>query len=165
MAFDKNFTERLKKILPRMESVACFITGSREIGREIVQDACERAWSRRHQWSGTSFDHWIFSILRSRWQDYIRHNAKHEAYLDHRADGERVGDTWAAAQIEAVLQRQDLEKVWSKLSNAQREVVSMVYILGHTYAEAAEILQVPTGTIMSRLHRAHVAAIRSRPEG
>jgi RNA polymerase sigma-70 factor (ECF subfamily) len=162
MAFDSNFTERLGAILPRLESMACFITGSRETARDLVQDTCERAWSRRHQWSGTSFDHWVFSILRTRWQDHVRREAPSVAHLDHRADGTLISDRWAAAQIESVLQRRDLEKVWSRLSTAQREVVGFVHILGHTYAEAAEILQVPIGTIMSRLHRAHRVAARSQ---
>ena len=84
------------------------------------------------------------------------------AHLDHGADGGAVSDRWAAAQIESVIQRRDLEKVWSRLSIAQREVVGFVHILGHTYAEAAEILQVPIGTVMSRLHRAHRVAAREQ---
>ncbi|MGI9433587.1 MAG: RNA polymerase sigma factor [Geminicoccaceae bacterium] len=165
MAFDRDFASQLGAILPRLEGMACFITGSRESARDLVQDTCERAWSRRHQWSGASFDHWVFSILRSRWQDHVRHEAPSVANLDHTADGGMVGDNWAAAQIEAVLQRQDLERIWSQLTHAQREVVGIVHILGHTYAEAAEILQVPIGTIMSRLHRAHRAAARDQAGG
>lgn len=165
MAFDKDFAEQLRLILPRLESMAFFISGSREIARDLVQDTCERAWSRRHQWSGTSFDQWVFSILRTRWQDQIRRDAPRIAHSDQSANANLVCDRWAAAQIESVLQRQDLQKVWNRLSNTQREVVGIVHILGHTYAEAAEILQVPIGTIMSRLHRAHRVAARDRSEG
>lgn len=162
MGFDTDFAEQLEAILPRLESMACFITGSREKARDLVQDTCERAWSRRHQWSGSSFDHWVFSILRTRWQDHVRREAPNIAHLDHRADSTLMSDRWAAAQIESVLQRRDLEKVWSRLSVAQREAVGFVHILGHTYAEAAEILQVPIGTVMSRLHRAHRVAARDQ---
>lgn len=161
MAPHRDFDERLADILPRLESTAYFVTGSRETARDLVQDTCERAWSRRGQWSGCSFDHWIFSILRSRWQDQIRRQAQSVANIDPSNDGKQVSDIWAAAQIEAALQRPDLEKVWRQLSKGQREVVGMVHILGHTYAETAAILDVPIGTVMSRLHRAHRAAARS----
>ncbi|MGI9451912.1 MAG: RNA polymerase sigma factor, partial [Geminicoccaceae bacterium] len=83
------------------------------------------------------------------------------AAIDPDCDGKQVSDSRAAAQIEAALQRPDLDKVWRQLSQDQREVVGMVHILGHTYAEAAEILKIPIGTVMSRLHRAHRIAARS----
>lgn len=165
MALDNDFAEKLRLILPRLESMACFMCGSRETAWDLVQDTCERAWSKRHQWSGTSFDQWVFSILRTRWQDQIRRELPNISHLDYAANASLVSDMWAAAQIEAVLQRQDLQKVWQQLSNTQREVVGIVHILGHTYAEAAEILQVPIGTIMSRLHRAHRVAARDRLKG
>jgi len=161
MAPAKDFDQRLAEILPRLESLAYFVTGSRELVNDLVQDTCERAWSRRAQWSGNSFDGWMFSILRSRWQDQIRRKKMRLATIDPHCDGKLVSDNWAAAQIEAVLQRPDLEKIWKKLSQDQREVVGMVHVLGHTYAEAAEILQIPIGTVMSRLHRAHRVAARS----
>lgn len=164
MASNRDFAKRLADILPRLESMACFITGSRETARDLVQDTCERAWSRRDQWSGASFDHWMFSILRTRWQDQVRRQAPSVANIDHEADGTLVSDRWAAARMEAVLQRKDLEKVLSQLSHSQREVIGIIYVLGYTYAEAAEILQVPIGTIMSRLHRAQRAAVREQAD-
>ena len=164
MVADNDFAERLVDIVPRLESMACFITGSKEAARDLVQDACERAWARREQWSGESFDQWMFTILRTRWQDYLRRHAPGESLIARGVGGETVSDQWAAAQIEAVLQRPDLEKVWGTLSEHQREVIGMVHILGYTYAETARILDVPIGTVMSRLHRAHRAAARNWPD-
>ena len=161
MASQRNFDKRLADILPRLESLAYFVTGSRDLASDLVQDTCERAWSRRAQWSGTSFDSWMFSILRSRWQDQIRRQKPSLDNIDPNYNGEHVSDSRAAAQIEAALRRPDLDKVWKQLSQDQREVVGMVHILGHTYAEAAEILNIPIGTVMSRLHRAHRIAARS----
>ena len=62
------------------------------------------------------------------------------------------------------MMREEIRAIWSKLSHEHREVILLVAVRRHSYAEAAEMLGVPEGTVTSRLHRAQTFARRHRAE-
>jgi RNA polymerase sigma-70 factor (ECF subfamily) len=139
--------------LSRLWRYGLLLTGRRDTAEDLVQATCVRALERAHQFeSGTRLDHWLFSILRSTWLNEIRARRVRtgEGLVD--AEANLVFD--GARQVEAhVLAHQVLREV-AALPEALRETLFLVYVEGLSYREAATLLGVPIGTIMSRLARA-----------
>lgn len=136
--------------LKRLWRYGLVLSGSRTTAEDLVQATCLRALERAHQFTpGTHLDRWLFSILHSIWLNDLRAQRyrRGEGLVD--AESALVFD--GIREIETnILAGQVLTKVQS-LPEAQRETVFLVYAEGLAYREAAEILGVPIGTIMSRL--------------
>jgi RNA polymerase sigma-70 factor (ECF subfamily) len=145
--------------LGRLWRFGLVLSGSRATAEDLVQATCVRALERAHQFTpGTHLDRWLFAILRSIWLNDLRaaRYRRGEGLVD--AETALVFD--GIREIETnILAGQVLRSVQS-LPEAQRETVFLVYAEGLTYREAAEILGVPIGTVMSRL-----AAARARLAG
>ncbi|QIG51017.1 RNA polymerase sigma factor [Nordella sp. HKS 07] len=136
--------------LNRLWRYGLVLSGNRTAAEDLVQATCVRALEKSHQFEpGTRLDRWLFSILHSIWLN--------ERRAERYRRGEGLVDPESALifdgikEIETnILARRVLREVQS-LPEAQRETVFLVYVEGLTYREAAEILAVPIGTIMSRL--------------
>ncbi len=142
--------EGLAGHLVRLWRYGLVLSSSRETAEDLVQATCVRALERSGQFQpGTKLDRWLFSILNSIWKNEIRsQKIRQGAGL---VDAEEVLTTDGAANIETnILARQVLTEVQS-LPEVQRVTVFLVYAEGLTYKEAAGTLDVPIGTIMSRL--------------
>jgi RNA polymerase sigma-70 factor (ECF subfamily) len=153
-------------LLPRLRRFACGLTGSLADADDLVQSACERALSRIEQWQpGTRLDSWMFRIAQNLWIDRIRQSRGREILLPAEALAERsVGD--AVREQEARLAMTAVRREIAKLPEDQRAVLMLVTVEGVSYKEASEILEIPIGTVMSRLARARLAlarAIEGRP--
>ncbi|MDT3376214.1 RNA polymerase sigma factor [Labrys neptuniae] len=143
------------------------LSGSGQAAEELVQATCLRALERSHQFiPGTRLDRWLFAIERSIWLNEIRASkVRNPVELDEAEaalsfDGERQFQT-------NILAAQVLRHVQA-LPAALRETVFLVYGEGLSYAEAAEMLAVPIGTVMSRLASARLRLAhlnRDTPEG
>ncbi len=156
------FKNELITLLPRLRRFSLSLTGSVDASDDLVQAACERALSRFHQWRpGSSMDRWVFSILHSIWMNELR--ASRVRCADNCLDVECLPDQ-KSDQAETSLRLGALERSIFKLPEAQRVVVSLVSVEGYSYKEAAEILNIPIGTIMSRLARARLALVESLDE-
>jgi RNA polymerase sigma-70 factor (ECF subfamily) len=141
-------------LLPRLRRFARSITFHREDADDVVQIAVERALSRSAQWEpGTRLDSWMFRIVKNAWIDEVRSRARRDQLFAPEEEGERVGDDHAEAQQ----QRMAIEKAMSLLSEDHRMVIGLVLVDGLPYKEAAEVLEVPMGTLTSRLARAREA--------
>ena len=141
-------------LLPRLRRFARAITYHREDGDDLVQVALERALSRTAQWEqGTRLDAWIFRIMKNAWIDELRSRTRRDQVFAPEEAGEHVGDNFA----EAHQQRIAIEKALSKLSDDHRIVIGLVLVDGLPYKEAAEVLEIPMGTLTSRLARAREA--------
>jgi RNA polymerase sigma-70 factor, ECF subfamily len=118
--------------------------------RRQLKKTCLRALERAHQFTpGTRLDRWLFSILHSIWLDEIRATRYRTGQGLVDAETELVFDGMREVETN-ILAGQVLREV-NALPEVQREAVFLVYAEGLTYREAAEILAVPIGTIMSRL--------------
>ncbi len=98
-------------------------------------------------------DSWLFRILSNCWHDYLRSRRDTLQY-----DEERHLDHVTPEQLN--LRQQDIESVRravAALPEGQRQIITLVDIEGCRYAEVAEILELPIGTVMSRLCRARHA--------
>ncbi len=149
------------QLLPRLRRFARGLSGSAAAADDLVQGACERALRAADTWQeGTRFDSWMFRILHNLWID-DRRKARLEV-IDGRSpdiagdDGRRV----TGARLEMA----DVRRRIAMLPDAQREVLMLVCVEGVSYREAAAILDVPIGTVMSRLARARTALAESLGE-
>jgi RNA polymerase sigma-70 factor (ECF subfamily) len=141
-------------LLPRLRRFARALTFNREDADDLVQVAVERALGRSEQWEpGTRLDSWLFRIVKNAWIDEVRSRARRTELFAPEEAGEHIGDNFADAHQ----QRLAIEKAVSMLSDEHRLVVGLVLIDGLAYKEAAEVLEIPIGTLTSRLARAREA--------
>jgi RNA polymerase sigma factor (sigma-70 family) len=141
-------------LLPRLRRFARSITFHREDADDLVQVAVERALGRSAQWeAGTRLDSWMFRIMKNAWIDEVRSRIRRDRMFAPEEEGEHVGDDYA----EAHQQRLAIQKAISLLSEDHRMVIGLVLVDGLPYKEAAEVLEIPMGTLTSRLARAREA--------
>ena len=158
---DAAFNRQLVALLPRLRRFAYGLTGSIEEGDDLVQTACERALAAADRFErGTRLDSWLYRILQNAWIDGVRRRRRGAVGLDPRElDAYPGGD--AAAEAEARLTLMDVRRAVAELAPEQRAVLILVSVEGVAYREAAEILGLPIGTVMSRLGRARLALGRA----
>jgi RNA polymerase sigma-70 factor (ECF subfamily) len=138
-------------LLPRLRRFARTVTYHREDADDLVQIAVERALNRSAQWeAGTRLDSWLFRIMKNAWIDEVRARMRRDTVFAPEEAGEHIGDGYA----EAHQQRMAIQKAVSLLSDEHRIVVALVLVDGLPYKEAAEVLDIPMGTLTSRLARA-----------
>lgn len=135
--------------IPRLRRYARALVGQEAEADDLVQDTLERALSRLHLWrSNESPRRWLFTILHNLHIDGLRGEALRPALnkLDEGLADPIAGpeDGVTKCEVSAALQKLPLE---------QRQIVLLVGIEGLSYAEAASVLGVPIGTVMSRLAR------------
>jgi RNA polymerase sigma-70 factor, ECF subfamily len=149
----------LPSLLPRLWRFALRLARDRHDAEDLVQRACACALERRQQLrpGGTGLA-WMFSILHSVWLNDVRARRMRsqtglpwsEALEDTLADNS-PGDPELN-----MLHRQVIEAV-GVLPDAQRALLLLVEVEGLSYREAAEALDIPIGTVMSRLAQARLA--------
>ncbi len=156
----------LREHLGRLWRYGVVLSGSRDGADELVQATCLRAIERAAQFQpGTHLDRWLMSILHSVWVNDLR--ATRYRRGEGLVDAESVLVFDGADAIETnISARQVLRQVQS-LPETQRETVFLVYVEGFSYREAAALLGVPIGTVMSRLAaaRAKLAALAPDARG
>jgi len=140
----------LPSLLPRLWRYGLVLARNREAAEDLVQATCVRALERSSQFeTGTRLDRWLFTILRSIWINQLR--AQRVRLGQGLADPEEELISDGVREIETNIFAAQVFREVLDLPEAQRETVLLVYVEGLTYREAAEILKVPVGTIMSRL--------------
>jgi len=162
-------TAELPALLPRLWRFALRLAGDRHDAEDLVQRACVRALERRHQLQpGSSTLSWLFSIVHSIWLNEVRARQirTHGSMQWSEELADTVADPLAANPETYTLHRQIISAV-EALPDAQRAVMLLVAVEGLSYREAATVLSVPIGTVMSRLARARLTvgeSFRSRLE-
>jgi RNA polymerase sigma-70 factor (ECF subfamily) len=148
--------------LARLWRFGLVLSGSRTTAEDLVQATCVRALERAHQFTpGTRLDRWLFSILHSIWLNEIRATRYRRGAGLVDAETTLVFD--GIKEIETNITALQVLQEVQALPEAQRESVYLVYVEGLTYREAAAVLDVPIGTIMSRLAgaRARLAGLKA----
>jgi RNA polymerase sigma-70 factor (ECF subfamily) len=152
----------LEPCLARLWRYAVVLSSSRDTADDLVQATCVRAIERADQFTpGTRLDRWLFAILRSIWLNQIRARRIREG--GGLVEAEQALTFDGAHDTEVNILTGQVLSALGRLPEAQRETALMVFAEGYTYAEAAEALCVPIGTVMSRLGtvRAAVARLKS----
>ena len=135
--------------IPRLRRYARALTGERSAADDLVQDTLERALSRLHLWrQGSDLRAWLFTIMHNIYVNQTRSRIRHpqEPLDDSAADELRAREPdWGELR--------DIEEALGRLPGEQRAVVLLVGLEQFSYEEAAQVLDIPLGTVMSRLSR------------
>jgi len=147
--------EQMVALLPRLRRFARFQTNSVEDADDLVQSTVERALDRLHQWRpGTRLDSWMFRIMKNiRLNQLCRRTeltGSSHGVNDIRFSVDGVRRVEANSTLNAVRQ------VFTQLSEEHREVLYWVCVEELLYKETAEFLNIPIGTVTSRLARARL---------
>ena len=135
--------------IPRLRRYARAMLGNRAAADDLVQDTLERAWSRLRQWqTGSDLRAWLFSIMHNLRIDQIRQAPPHAQPLED-VEAEMPTRPTQSDNLELM----DLEAALYRLPEEQREVLLLVALEEMSYAEIAALLDIPIGTVMSRLAR------------
>ena len=159
MAPSNTFESELTQLLPRLRRFAFALSRNGADADDLAQAAIERALRSRDQWQpGTRLDSWLYRIMRNLWIDTVRSRGRrdrHEAPEDAAKD---VGEDPREA-MHASMELQRAMSAMVRLPDEQREVVALILIEGFGYREVAEMLDLPIGTVSSRLVRGRTALL------
>ncbi|WP_259780715.1 sigma-70 family RNA polymerase sigma factor [Aestuariispira ectoiniformans] len=149
------FSDDLLALIPNLRRYALVLARDSELADELVQVCLERAWSRRHLFRlrpGGSLKAWVFTILQN---SFI--NEMKRGYRRYERGVEMLPESPSPDNQLSRLALNDVAIAFEKLGDAHRMVLSLIVLEGCSYEEAAKILDVPKGTVMSRLSRAREA--------
>src|SRR5579859_7593891 len=157
----ESFAEQAISHLDTLYRGAVRLTRDPEQAQDLVQDTYARALRYQHSFhEGTNLRAWLFAIMRNLYWDGFKSGHADDVSLDDETGEfplyERIRDTGDGPESE-VLDRMAAAEVVAaveRLAPLHREVVLLVDVEGFAYKDAAEILGIPIGTVMSRLHRA-----------
>jgi len=144
----------LVTLLPRLRRFARALARNPHDADDLVQLALERALARAHQLRpDAALAPWVFGILRHAWIDELRARARSERVFAPEESGQSVGDAGHDGQAELLSVRDAM----ARLPQEQRIAVALVLVEGLSYKEAAHVMNVPIGTLTSRLARGREA--------
>lgn len=153
-----SFQTDLVALLPKLRRFARALTRDVAEADDLVQVAVERGLIRRAQWRpDTNLASWMFTLMKNAWIDETRARGRRNAVLRPAEDGERMADAAASDPVS----RAAVEQAMKALPTDQRLAVALVLVEGLSYAEASEVMGVPTGTLTSRLVRGRRALAAS----
>lgn len=148
------FGQKLIELLPNLRRFAISLCKSSDIANDLVQITCEKALLNRDRFElGTRMDAWLFRILKNSWIDRIRRTKTQGTVIDIDDAHDLVGHD-GAKETEQRLALNEASRAIAKLPEEHREVLVLVCVDELSYREAAQVLGLPIGTVMSRLARA-----------
>jgi RNA polymerase sigma-70 factor, ECF subfamily len=140
----------LRGQLTKLWRYGLVLSGRRDVAEDLVQATCLRALERVEQFQpGSRLDKWLFTILHSLWINEIRSRRIREGQGFVDAETSLVFD--GSAAVETHMAAREVVRLVETLPEAQRSVTFLAYVEGLAYREVAEILDIPIGTVMSRL--------------
>lgn len=157
------FRRQLLQSLPRVRRYARSLTFDSHQADDLAQTTIERALSHWHQ-----FDQrrdmvvWLLAITHNAFLDLRRRDGR--LVLDDPAEVQRIQDEQALDERDRLALRVDMAAALRRLSTDMREALLLVCVEQFSYAEVAEVLAIPVGTVMSRVFRAR-AAMRQLLDG
>src|SRR5438105_11948290 len=145
-----DFARLLEAEIPRLRRYARALTRDATQADDLVQSCLTRAVAKQHLWQyGTNLRAWLFTIMHNQHVNHVRRSAR-EGTTVELGEGPQL---MVQANAMPMLELRDLERAIGRLSAEQREVVLLVGLEGMAYEEVAAVLNVPVGTVRSRLSR------------
>ena len=160
----RNRNQQLLEQLPALRRYARALTGNQLSADELVQDCYERACGKFSLWRrGSNLRRWLFTIMHNLYVNQLRSEINKLLTTELDEDlliAEAVTDSESNSELLA------LDKAMEQLSVPQREVLILVCLEEMSYEEVAHTLNIPLGTVMSRLSRAreNLRRLMSRPK-
>jgi RNA polymerase sigma-70 factor (ECF subfamily) len=159
MVQPSSFESQLAELLPRLRRFAHALSHNPADADDLTQAMIERALRSKDQWQpGTRLDSWCYRIMRNLWIDTARARSRRSAREAPEEEGLSVGEDPRDAMDAAV----DLKRVMDamgRLPDEQREIVALILVEGFGYREVSEMLDLPIGTVSSRLVRGRTALL------
>jgi RNA polymerase sigma-70 factor (ECF subfamily) len=142
--------DQLLACIPRLRRYARALVGDRAGADDLVQDTVERGWAGLSGWQGGSdMRAWLFSIMHNVRIDQVRRPSLSTESLNEETSMPAThGSPWSG------LEMRDMETALRALPEEQREILLLVALEQLSYDEVAQTLNIPIGTVMSRLSRA-----------
>lgn len=160
----KSSERELESHLGRLFGYAFSLCNNRDDAKDLVQDCAAKALAARNAPSDPSaYRAWLFKILRNTFLDQYRRREVRADYQSQQSNFYDPGEYWIADErlINVITVRMEL----SRLPDTHREIIGLIDIAGLSYAETAEALGIPAGTVMSRISRARAALMEAIFEG
>lgn len=156
----QDFEHELLALLPRLRRFSRSLAWDAADADDLCQNTLERAFKAHDQWEpGTRMDAWMYRIMRNCWIDEVRARSRRlETFVAEEAGGAVGYD--GHLDIERNLEMHDVDRAMNRLPPEQREVIALVMVEGLGYSEAADVIQIPIGTLTSRLVRGRQALVR-----
>ncbi|MEL6364991.1 MAG: RNA polymerase sigma factor [Pseudomonadota bacterium] len=149
----RDFVDELLATVPHLRRFAFVLTGDAFDADDLVQQTVERALTKRTQYrSGSPIHSWLLKIMQNIFLDAKRAETRRPIHLaidDHDGALEPI-----EAEGETQVFAQQVMALVAELPKAQRLVIASVVVDGRTYEETAGVLNIPIGTVMSRMARA-----------
>jgi len=154
------FERELLALLPRLRRFARALAIAQADADDLCQAALEKALKAEAQWErGTRLDSWMYRIMRNCWIDEVRaRNRRAETFVAEE-EGLAIGDS-DDRRIEARVELGNVDRAMASLPAEQREIIALILVEGLAYKEAAELLDLPMGTVTSRLARGRQALLK-----
>src|SRR5690348_12171498 len=146
-----DFNRLLKEQIPRLRRYARALTRNIERADDLVQDTLVRALAKQHLWqAGTNLQAWLFTLMHNQNINDVRRSLREGQNFDAQEMSNML-----VATTDPTVSRQlyELNRALSQLAQEQRQVVLLVGLEEFSYEETAAILNVPVGTVRSRLSR------------
>lgn len=160
MDASKSFEAELAGLLPRLRRFAHALSRDSSEADDLAQMTLERALRSRGQWqTGTRLDSWTYRIMRNLWIDTVRSRGRRQRFEAPPEEAASVGEDPREA-IESSIELQRAMAAMERLPDEQREVVALILVEGFGYRETAEMLDLPIGTVSSRLVRGRTALLQ-----
>jgi RNA polymerase sigma-70 factor (ECF subfamily) len=163
MSLDEFKTEMIG-LLPRLRRFALSLTRSGPDADDLLQDACTTALQKWHQYDPAQpLDRWMFRVVRNLWISEIRKRKvrQGEGQIDAQDAPELRVESNADERLEAKQVRGKVNDLHPDLA----QPLMLVCAEGYSYREASDLLGIPIGTVMSRIHRARKLLVSSLQEG
>jgi RNA polymerase sigma factor (sigma-70 family) len=159
MGSSETFETELTQLLPRLRRFAHSLSRNGADADDLTQATIERALRSRERWQpGTRLDSWLYRIMRNLWIDTARARTRRERHEAPEEEAQSVGED-PRESIEASLELKRAMGAMERLPDEQREVVALILIEGFGYREVSEMLDLPIGTVSSRLVRGRTALL------
>ncbi|QRM56310.1 RNA polymerase sigma factor [Sinorhizobium sp. BG8] len=154
-AESNEFRQELVSLLPKLRRFAMTLTRNASDADDLVQEACERAITRHHLWNGEGrLESWVYAMTRNLWVDEIRKRKVRTG--SGTVDASEQDDLHIEASADKAVYAKQLHKLIMTMPEGLSSVFLLVNVEGHSYRDAAEILGIPIGTVMSRLSAARI---------
>lgn len=154
-AESKEFRRDLVSLLPKLRRFAMTLTRNAADADDLVQEVCERAITRSNLWNGEGrLESWIYAMTRNLWIDEVRKRKVRTG--SGTMDASEQDELVVEASAESAVYANQVQKMIMSMPEGLASVFVLVNVEGHSYREAAEILDIPIGTVMSRLSTARL---------
>ncbi len=155
------FEHELLTLLPRLRRFARSLARDAADADDLTQAALERALKSRSQWQrGTRMDAWMMKIMRNCWIDEVRSRARRARAFAPETAGLSAAPV-VPSEAERAAEADGVDRAMNLLPAEQREAIALVLVEGLSYREASDLLDIPIGTLTSRLTRGRRALART----